>query len=281
MCCSRGRWRSTRCPRTSHRATSASSRSSRRCRPTQASRTSSSSTCSSASRSSPPTATRLDGSSPMRVVVLLCPPGDIEAFADALLGLTDPAIRRELGQNGRQAVLDRYNWASASGRADCDVYESMPRPLEHRPLCDGSRRETDLVERTTTASPSSEPAPGDRTMSACGIASGCFERSLMSIPSVLPLHMRDMPDVAVYQDWHEVIDTPRHPRSGCRDAGGHARRDRDAMHRGGQGRARRKAARHRSGRRREARRPRRGIRCHPHRSDMSWSITRLSLRCAG
>lgn len=60
---------------------------------------------------------------------LLVPPGDSAAFANALLELRDPSLRRELGENGRRAVLDRYNWASAAERLT-GLYASIQRPVD-------------------------------------------------------------------------------------------------------------------------------------------------------
>jgi glycosyltransferase involved in cell wall biosynthesis len=71
---------------------------------------------------------------------LLCPPGDSVAFANALLQLRDPKLRRELGENGRLAVLDRYNWAAAGDRLT-GLYES----IEHR--ADPTRAATEMSGR--------------------------------------------------------------------------------------------------------------------------------------
>lgn len=40
--------------------------------------------------------------------------GDAASFAASVLRLTDPERRRALGENGRRAVLERYNWATES-----------------------------------------------------------------------------------------------------------------------------------------------------------------------
>ena len=44
------------------------------------------------------------------------PPGDSDALAEALIRLTDPEMRTQLGEHGRQAVHDRYNWSRAASR---------------------------------------------------------------------------------------------------------------------------------------------------------------------
>ena len=42
---------------------------------------------------------------------VLCPPGDIDAFVEAVVALAGaPAAARALGYNARQAVLDHYSW---------------------------------------------------------------------------------------------------------------------------------------------------------------------------
>ena len=47
---------------------------------------------------------------------LLFPPGDSEALSDALIGLRDPELRSRLGERGREAVLERYDWSRAASR---------------------------------------------------------------------------------------------------------------------------------------------------------------------
>lgn len=42
--------------------------------------------------------------------------GDPASFAEAVLRLTDPALRQKLGQNGHCAVVKRYNWQQESER---------------------------------------------------------------------------------------------------------------------------------------------------------------------
>jgi glycosyltransferase involved in cell wall biosynthesis len=64
---------------------------------------------------------------------LLCPPGDSAAFGEALLQLRDPKLREELGENGRRAVLDRYNWASAAGRLT-GLYDAIQRATDAREI---------------------------------------------------------------------------------------------------------------------------------------------------
>ena len=55
---------------------------------------------------------------------LLFPPGDSEALSDALIRLTDPELRERLGERGREAVLDRYNWSRSAARL-LHVYEEL------------------------------------------------------------------------------------------------------------------------------------------------------------
>lgn len=47
---------------------------------------------------------------------LLVPPGDSRRLAEALVGLTDPETRAQLGENGRRAVHDRYNWSLSAAK---------------------------------------------------------------------------------------------------------------------------------------------------------------------
>jgi len=42
--------------------------------------------------------------------------GDSESLAEAVLELKNPAVRRKLGEAGRKAVLERYNWGQTSQR---------------------------------------------------------------------------------------------------------------------------------------------------------------------
>ena len=35
---------------------------------------------------------------------------DPRSLAETVLQLRDPEVRRQLGENGKRAVLDRYNW---------------------------------------------------------------------------------------------------------------------------------------------------------------------------
>jgi glycosyltransferase involved in cell wall biosynthesis len=60
---------------------------------------------------------------------LLYPPGDSDALADALIQLTDPAVRAQLGGNGRRAVHDGYNW-SVSASKMLAMYDRMQRRRE-------------------------------------------------------------------------------------------------------------------------------------------------------
>ncbi len=39
------------------------------------------------------------------------PSGDANSLAEALVKLRDPLLRKQMGQNGRQAVIEKYNWA--------------------------------------------------------------------------------------------------------------------------------------------------------------------------
>jgi glycosyltransferase involved in cell wall biosynthesis len=47
---------------------------------------------------------------------LLFPPSDQDALAEAVIRLKDPALRAQLGENGRVAVADRYSWTHAASR---------------------------------------------------------------------------------------------------------------------------------------------------------------------
>ncbi len=66
---------------------------------------------------------------------LLFPPGDSEALSDALIRLKDPELRSRLGEHGREAVLDRYNWSRSAARL-LHVYEEL----------DSSRRASTLAK---------------------------------------------------------------------------------------------------------------------------------------
>ena len=49
---------------------------------------------------------------------------DVEAWAEAILSLQDPATRQEMGQRGRQAVKSKYNW-SVDKQQLIDLYKNM------------------------------------------------------------------------------------------------------------------------------------------------------------
>lgn len=55
---------------------------------------------------------------------LLFPPGDSEALGDSLISLKDPELRNRLGERGREAVLNRYNWSHSAARL-LQVYEDL------------------------------------------------------------------------------------------------------------------------------------------------------------
>lgn len=56
---------------------------------------------------------------------VVVPPGDPDAVADATVTLyRDPARQRELGENGRNAVEQTYNWRTEARRL-VDVYETL------------------------------------------------------------------------------------------------------------------------------------------------------------
>jgi glycosyltransferase involved in cell wall biosynthesis len=59
---------------------------------------------------------------------LLFPPTDSEAMAEALIRLTSVELRTRLGENGRRAVHDRYNWSRAAARL-LAMYEELARPV--------------------------------------------------------------------------------------------------------------------------------------------------------
>jgi glycosyltransferase involved in cell wall biosynthesis len=50
--------------------------------------------------------------------------GDTDAFARAVLQLNDPALRQRLGENGKRAVVERYNWHYDSQRL-VDLYRQL------------------------------------------------------------------------------------------------------------------------------------------------------------
>jgi glycosyltransferase involved in cell wall biosynthesis len=50
--------------------------------------------------------------------------GSPEAFANAVIQLTDPLLRQQLGANGRRAVIERYNW-QVEGKALVDLYKHL------------------------------------------------------------------------------------------------------------------------------------------------------------
>jgi glycosyltransferase involved in cell wall biosynthesis len=50
--------------------------------------------------------------------------GDPDAFAGAVLQLEDPTLRQRLGENGRRAVFERYNWQYES-RPLIDLYRQL------------------------------------------------------------------------------------------------------------------------------------------------------------
>ena len=71
---------------------------------------------------------------------LLFPPGDSAALGDALIRLRDPELRSRLGERGREAVLDRYNWSRSASRL-LRVYEGL----------DESRRQTWPLSSTSSS----------------------------------------------------------------------------------------------------------------------------------
>jgi len=50
--------------------------------------------------------------------------GDAGSLAEAILRLKDPAVRTKLGEAGRKAVLEKYNWRRTSQRL-LAIYESL------------------------------------------------------------------------------------------------------------------------------------------------------------
>jgi glycosyltransferase involved in cell wall biosynthesis len=50
--------------------------------------------------------------------------GDPDAFAEAVFGMTDPALRRRMGENGHRAVVEQYNWQNDS-QALIRLYEGL------------------------------------------------------------------------------------------------------------------------------------------------------------
>ncbi|MCA9971481.1 MAG: glycosyltransferase family 4 protein [Anaerolineales bacterium] len=58
--------------------------------------------------------------------------GDPTSFAQAVLSLTDPALRRRLGENGQRAVMQTYNWQNES-RELVRLYAELPaRTIDHK-----------------------------------------------------------------------------------------------------------------------------------------------------
>ena len=55
---------------------------------------------------------------------LLFPPGDSDALAAALIRLTDPDLRARFGENGEEAVRERYSWSHAASRL-LRLYEEL------------------------------------------------------------------------------------------------------------------------------------------------------------
>ena len=55
---------------------------------------------------------------------VLVPPDDSDALAEALIRLTDPELRTQLGEHGRQAVRDRYSWSHAAARL-LNIYDHI------------------------------------------------------------------------------------------------------------------------------------------------------------
>ncbi len=55
---------------------------------------------------------------------LLVPLGDSDGLAGALIRLTDPDLRTRLGENGKRAVHDTYNWSRSATKL-LGVYEDM------------------------------------------------------------------------------------------------------------------------------------------------------------
>jgi glycosyltransferase involved in cell wall biosynthesis len=50
--------------------------------------------------------------------------GDPDSFAEAVFALQDPEVRQKLGQNGQQAVIERYNW-QRDGQRLVKLYEVL------------------------------------------------------------------------------------------------------------------------------------------------------------
>jgi glycosyltransferase involved in cell wall biosynthesis len=63
---------------------------------------------------------------------LVVPCGDRAALLDAAQRLADPELRRELGNNGRRALEDRYNWGRASAEL-CALYERLATSANRSP----------------------------------------------------------------------------------------------------------------------------------------------------
>jgi len=58
---------------------------------------------------------------------VVVPSGDAAAMARAAVALGDPEARARMGEAGRRAVFDRYNWGR-DAQALIDLYRSLPRP---------------------------------------------------------------------------------------------------------------------------------------------------------
>lgn len=58
--------------------------------------------------------------------------GDPQSLAEQVIALRDPELSRRLGENGRQAVIDRYNWAQAV-QPLLAAYRELEGPRGHHP----------------------------------------------------------------------------------------------------------------------------------------------------
>lgn len=94
--------------------------------------------------------------------IVLVPPGDVTALADAIDALlTDPGRRRTLGQAARRTVAESFTWERC-GRQTLRAY---------RGVVDGGQ--SDLVARTPRGGSTGEfPAPSDRSAAAAPRPSG-------------------------------------------------------------------------------------------------------------
>ena len=63
---------------------------------------------------------------------LVFPPGDRDSLADALIDLKDEATRTRLGERGKRAVEERYNW-SRSGAKLVALYATLSLETGRRP----------------------------------------------------------------------------------------------------------------------------------------------------